>query len=72
MVLARLIERGPEGMTESQVIDGMTTSAEAPGRVPAVREAIGGLVEAGLLFRVGDSLRPTPAALRSGELELGL
>jgi hypothetical protein len=72
VVLARMIERGTDGMTEFQVVDDMTTAADTPERIAAIRRAIEGLVEVGLLVWIDDLLRPTPAALRSGELELGL
>jgi hypothetical protein len=72
VVLARMIERGTDGLTESQIVDDMTTTADTSERIAAIRQAIGGLVEVGLLDWVDDLLRPTPAALRSGELELGL
>jgi hypothetical protein len=45
---------------------------DTTGLAIAVHEAIEGLMEVGLVVRVGDLLQPTPAALRSGELELGL
>lgn len=72
MVLARLIERSPGGLREVQVIEGMTTIVNTPERVRSIEEAVEGLVEVNLLVRVDDSLHPTPAGLRAGELELGL
>jgi hypothetical protein len=72
VVLAKMIERGRDGLTESQLIDDLTTVADTSERVAAIRWAIEGLVAVGLLVWTDDLLRPTPAALRSGELELGL
>jgi hypothetical protein len=72
VVLARMIERGTGGLTEAQVVDEMTTIADPPERIAAIRLAIEELVEVGLLVSVDGLLRPTPAGLRSGELELGL
>jgi hypothetical protein len=72
VVLARLIERSSCGLREPQVIEDMTMIVNTPERVTSIREAIEGLVEVGLLIRVDDALRPTPAGLRAGELELGL
>lgn len=72
VVLARMLERAADGLTEAQVVEEMTTIADTPERIAAVRKAIEGLLEVGLLVWVEDRLRPTSAALRSGELELGL
>lgn len=72
VVLARVIERGADGITEAEVVDGMTSIGDTPARTTAVRQAIDGLVEVELLVRVDGFLRPSPAASRAGELELGL
>jgi hypothetical protein len=72
VVLARLIEGHPDGLTKAQVLASMTEMVLTPERVAAVENAIEGLVEVGLLVRAGAVLRPTQAALRAGELELGL
>ncbi len=72
VVLARLIERHPEMLTTEQVLQSMTGMKLTPERVTAVENAVEGLIEVGLLGRVGDALHPTPAGLRAGELELGL
>ncbi|HEX4752720.1 MAG TPA: hypothetical protein VH268_07470 [Solirubrobacterales bacterium] len=72
VVLARSIERHPNGLTEVQAIEDMTTIVNTPERIAAVHKAIEGLIEVNLLIRVRDALHPTPAALRAGELELGI
>lgn len=71
-VLAMLIELHPEELTAAEVLERMTEMTLTPGRISAIEQAIEGLVEVGLLARVGDALHATPAGLRAGELELGL
>lgn len=72
VVLAKLVERGPGGLGEAQVIEEMTTVVNTPERVMSVRSAIEGLLEVDLLIKADEILRPTPAAVRAGELEMGL
>ena len=72
MVLAALIDAHPEELTEAAVQSELTAVENTPERVEAIREAVEGLVEVGLVARDGDLLRLTPPALRAGELELGI
>jgi len=72
VVLAALIDAYPDELTESAVQRELTAVENTPERTAAIREAIEGLIEVGLVARVGDLLRLTPPALRAGELELGL
>ena len=72
VALAALIGSHPHGLTKSQVRDELTTVEHTPERVAAIGRAIDGLIEVGLVARRGERLLPTPAALRAGELELGL
>jgi hypothetical protein len=72
VVLAALIDAYPEELTESAVQRELTAVENTPERLAAIGAAIAGLVEVGLVARAGDLLRLTPAALRAGELELGI
>jgi hypothetical protein len=72
VVLAALIDAYPDELSESAVQRELTSVENTPERVAAIREAIEGLVDVGLVAREGDVLRLTPPALRAGELELGL
>jgi hypothetical protein len=72
VVLAALIDAYPDELTESAVQRELTAVENTPERLAAIAEAIAGLVEVGLVARAGDLLRLTPAALRAGELELGI
>ena len=72
MVLAALIDAYPDELTESAVKRELTSVENTPERVEAIREAVAGLVEVGLVARDADLLRLTPPALRAGELELGI
>jgi hypothetical protein len=72
VVLARLIERHPVGLTRAQVVEGLTAIVDTPERVAAIGAAIDGLEGVSLVVSADDLLHPTPAALRAGELELGL
>jgi hypothetical protein len=72
VVLAALIDAYPDELTESAVQRELTLVENTPERVAAIREAIEGLVDVGLVAREADVLRLTPPALRAGELELGL
>lgn len=72
MVLAALIDAHPEGLTEAQVREELTSVENTPERVAAIDQAVEGLIEVGLVARAADLLRLTPPALRAGELELGL
>jgi hypothetical protein len=72
VVLAKLIERHPIDLSRTQIVEDLTTVVSNPARVAAIHMAVDGLVEVGLLVCVGIAIRPTPAALRAGELELGL
>jgi hypothetical protein len=72
VVLAALIDAYPDELTESAVQRELTAVENTPERLAAIAAAIAGLVEVGLVARAGDALRLTPAALRAGELELGI
>ncbi|MEA2197464.1 MAG: hypothetical protein QOJ25_1515 [Solirubrobacteraceae bacterium] len=71
-VLAIAIERHPEPLAQSDLLDEMTAVARNPGRTAEVEDAITGLIEVGLLVQADDAFCVTPASLRAGELELGL
>jgi hypothetical protein len=72
VVLARLIERHPVGLSRAEVVQLLTTIVDTPERVAAIDAAIDGLAAVNLVVSADDLLYPTPAALRAGELELGL
>jgi hypothetical protein len=72
VILARLIERHPSGSPDAEVVAEMTAEDNTPGLAAVVQEAIDGLLRVNLLVSADGVLHPTPAALRSGELELGL
>jgi hypothetical protein len=72
MVLAALLEAHPDRLTESKVRRELTSVESTPDRVSAIGQAVKGLVDVGLVARDDRLLRLTPAALRAGELELGL
>ncbi len=72
VILARLIELHPNGSSEAETVADITAVDRTPGLDEMVRAAIGALVTVGLVERSDGLLRPTAAALRSGELELGL
>jgi hypothetical protein len=72
VVLAALIDAHPDALTEAAVQSELTAVENTPERVEAIREAVEGLVEVGLVARDDDLLRLTPPALRAGELELGI
>lgn len=72
MVLAALIDAYPNELTESEVRRELTSVENTPERTAAIRLAIEGLIEVGLVARAADLLQLTPPALRAGELELGL
>jgi hypothetical protein len=72
VVLARLIERHPVGLTRLQVVEVLTTIVDTPERVSAINAAIDALAAVSLIVAADDLLHATPAALRAGELELGL
>ncbi len=73
-VLAKAIELHPEKSPVSAILKDMEPEKleRKPERDAQTLAAIDGLVEVGLLVRLGDAVEPTPAGLRSGELELGL
>jgi hypothetical protein len=71
-VLAIVIERHPVPLSRSDLLLEMETEADGPRRASEVESAVGGLADAGLLVLSNGDLIPTPAALRAGELELGL
>jgi hypothetical protein len=71
-VLAILIERHPELLSPSDLLLEMQTEADGPRRAEEIESAVGGLADAGLLVLSNGVLIPTSAALRAGELELGL
>lgn len=71
-VLAIVIERHPSRVAVSDVVEEMTSVANAPGRADAVERAIDELVRVGLLDRRDDLLEPTRPCLRMVELETGL
>jgi hypothetical protein len=72
VVLAALIDAYPDELTESAVQSELTAVENTSERLAAIGTAIAGLVEVGLVARAGDLLQLTPAALRAGELELGI
>lgn len=71
-VLALLIERHPDRLTMPQLVEEMSWGSRDPNRGDAVEGAVRELVGTGLLSRYGAFVLPTPAAIRVGELELGL
>jgi hypothetical protein len=71
-VLAIVLERQPESLSQSGLLEEMKTGAENQRRTAEVESAVLGLVEVGLLVLSDGLLLPTPAALRAGELELEL
>lgn len=71
-VLAVVLERHPDRLTEAELIEEMTAVANPPGRVEAVERAVAELVRVELLRRDGDRIEPTRAARRVGELETGI
>ncbi len=71
-LLANLVEAHPEPLTEPELVREMSAISVADGRPAVVREALQELIEVGLVRRRGAALEPTPASLRSSELELGL
>jgi hypothetical protein len=71
-VLAIVIERHPAPVSWSDLLLEMKTETDAPRRDAEVELAVGGLVQVELLLLSNGVLVPTPAALRAGELELGL
>jgi hypothetical protein len=72
VVLAALIDAHPGQLTQAALQRELTTVENTPERLAAIAAALEGLVEVGLAAHDGDLLRLTPAALRAGELELGL
>jgi hypothetical protein len=70
--LAIVIEHHPEPLPLDGLISEMRTEADGRGRAADIAEAVRELVAVGLLASSGGLLRVTPAALRAGELELGL
>jgi hypothetical protein len=72
VILARLIELHPNGSSEAEMIAAITAEDRAPGLDELIRAAIEELVTIDLVSRTDGLLHPTAAALRSGELELGL
>jgi hypothetical protein len=70
--LALLIERYPDLLTLADLIEAMTVEAMTAERAKAIELAVNSLTAVGLLELRGVLLMPTPAALRIGELELGL
>jgi hypothetical protein len=73
VVLARAIELHPKPLSVAALIAEMDEVAPGnPNHAAESKEAIEGLASVGLLVGVADEIEPTPAGLRSGELELGL
>jgi hypothetical protein len=72
VVLAVLIEAHPLELTESQVRQKLTSVEDTRARVAEIDQAVESLIEVGLVVRTDRFLRPTPPALRAGELDLGL
>ncbi len=72
VILARLIELHPNGTSEAEMVADITAEDRTPGLDELVRAAIEALVAVDLISRSDGLLHPTTAALRSGELELGL
>lgn len=70
--LALLIEYHPDRLTMQELVEEMCSGSKDPGRREAVERAVRELAATGLLRRQGSFVLPTPAALRVGELELGL
>lgn len=67
-----MVESYPDLLSEAELIAELASPCRADGRPADVRKALLELVEVGLVSRRGDALAPTPASLRSCELELGL
>jgi hypothetical protein len=72
VILAHLIERHPNGSSDAEMLADITAEDHTPGLSEMVRGAIEGLIAVDLVVRSEGLLYPTAAALRSGELELGL
>lgn len=72
VILARLIELHPRGSSEAEMVSEITADDRSPGVDELARAAVKALIEVELVSRSGGRLYPTAAALRSGELELGL
>lgn len=71
-VLAIVIERHPMPLAPDDLLAEMKIDADDPGRAGEVDLAVTGLLGVGLLVSREGFLSATPAALRAGELELGL
>jgi hypothetical protein len=70
VIVAILVEAHPDLPTEAAVRRELTSVEDTPERSSAIGQAVEGLVEVGLVARVGDLLGLTPPALRAGELGL--
>jgi hypothetical protein len=70
--LALLIECHPDRLTMPELVEEMCSGSKDPDRRDAVERAVRELTATGLVLRQGAFVVPTPAALRVGELELGL
>ncbi len=71
-VLALMVEAHPRLYTLPRLIEDATRHVMAPGGAVTVERAVESLIIVELVHRRGQELEPTPAALRAGELEMGL
>lgn len=72
VVLALVIRRYPTLLATPELIAELAVDPNPPGRGEAIERAVAELVRVDLLRPVGPAFEPTAAALRAGELELGL
>jgi hypothetical protein len=71
-ILAIVVESHPQPLPWPALLAEMTVEVGGPDRVADIEQAVEGLVAVDLLRTADGALSPTPAALRSAELELGL
>jgi DNA-binding transcriptional ArsR family regulator len=71
-VLAALVDASPDGLTESELRQDLTSVENTTERQVAIGTAIEGLIDVELVVRAADLLELTPPSLRVAELDLGL
>jgi hypothetical protein len=71
-ILAIVLESYPRPLPWPALLAEMTADVGGPDRIADIERAVDGLVAVDLLRSGDGALSPTAAALRSGELELGL